>query len=144
MRFWDSSAIVPLLLDEERSQSVRAEYRRDPEMVAWWGTSIECVSAIARRERDGLIDGGTTAVAIERLDLLGAAWLEMQASTPIRRTAIRLIRVHPLRAGDAFQLAAALTAGEGDPSSLAFVTLDDRLAQAAAREGFPVADMPRS
>ena len=120
MRFWDSSAIVPLLLDEERSRSVSAEYRRDPEMVAWWGTSIE------------------------RLDLLAAAWLEMQPSGPIRRTAIRLIRVHPLRAGDALQLAAALTAGEGDPSSLPFVTLDDRLAQAAAREGFPIADIASS
>jgi uncharacterized protein len=52
--------------------------------------------------------------------------------------------VHPLGAGDALQLAAAITASEGDPSSLAFVTLDDRLAQAAAREGFPIADMPRS
>ena len=144
MRFWDSSAIVPLLLDEERSRSVSAEYRRDPEMVAWWGTSIECVSAIARRERDGLNDGRTTSAAIERLDLLAAAWLEMQPSAPIRRTAIRLIRVHPLRAGDALQLAAALTAGEGDPSSLPFVTLDDRLAQAAAREGFPIADIASS
>lgn len=144
MRFWDSSAIVPLLLDEERSQSVSVEYRRDPEMVAWWGTLIECSSAIARRERDGLNDGRTTTAAIERLDVLAAAWLEMQPSAPIRRTAIRLIRVHPLRAGDALQLAAALTAGEGDPSSLAFVTLDDRLAQAAAKEGFPVTDIPPS
>jgi predicted nucleic acid-binding protein len=144
MRFWDSSAVVPLLLDEELSRSVSAEYRRDPEMVAWWGTSIECASAIARRERDGINDGRTTSAAIERLDVLAAAWLEMQPSAPIRRTAIRLIRVHPLRAGDALQLAAALTAGEGDPSSLTFVTLDDRLAQAAAREGFPIADIPRS
>jgi predicted nucleic acid-binding protein len=136
--------MIPLLLDEERSQSVSAEYRRDPEIVAWWGSSIECASAIARRERDGLIDGRATAGAIERLDVLGAAWLEMQPSAPIRRTAIRLLRVHPLRAGDALQLAAALTAGEGDASSLVFVTLDDRLALAAAREGFPIADIPRS
>jgi predicted nucleic acid-binding protein len=141
MRFWDSSAIVPLLLEEKLSPSVGAEYRRDPEMVAWWGTSIECASAIVRRERDGLNDGRTTAAAIERLDVLAAAWLEMQPSAPIRRTAIRLIRVHPLRAANALQLAAAMTAGEGDPSSLAFVTLDDRLALAAAREGFPIVDV---
>ncbi|MEO5940968.1 MAG: type II toxin-antitoxin system VapC family toxin [Candidatus Limnocylindrales bacterium] len=144
MKFWDSSAIVPLLLEEERSAAVGAEYRRDPEVVAWWGTSIECASAIARRERDGVIDGATTVAAIERLDALGAAWLEMQPSAPIQRTAIRLLRVHPLRAGDALQLAAALIAAEGDASSLAFVTLDDRLAEAAAREGFRIADMPRA
>lgn len=113
-------------------------------MAAWWGTSIECASAIARREHDGLVDGRTVAAAIGRLDVLGAAWLERQPTAPIRRTAIRLLRVHPIRAGDTLQLAAALTAAEGDASSLAFVTLDDRLAQAAAREGFPVADIPRS
>ena len=144
MRFWDSSAVVPLLLDEERSQSVSAEYRRDPEMVAWWGTSIECASAIARREREGLLGDRATAAAIERLDVLGAAWLEMHPSAPLRRTAMRLLRVHALRAADALQLSAAIAAAEGDASSLGFVTLDERLAQAASREGFLIGDIPRS
>lgn len=138
MRFWDSSAIVPLLVEEQLSPSIGAAYGRDPEIVASWGTSIECASAIARREREGHIDGATTAAAIERLDALGAAWLEIQPSAPLRRLAIRLLRVHPLRAADALQLASAVTAGEGDPSTLTFVTLDDQLARAAEREGFPV------
>jgi predicted nucleic acid-binding protein len=54
--------------------------------------------------------------------------------------ATRLLRVHPLRAADALQLAAAIIAAEDDPRSLPFVTLDDRLALAAEREGFPVVD----
>ena len=143
MRFWDASAVVPLILHEPQSPAVKAEYQRDPEMIVWWATDIECVSAIARRERDGFLGAAAVAAAIERLDFLGAAWQEVQPSPSLRRSAVRLLRVHPLRAADALQLAAAITASEGDPRALAFVTLDDRLAQAAAREGFPIADIPR-
>ncbi len=144
MRFWDASAIVPLLIEESRSGSVENEYRRDPECVVWWGTNIECVSALARRERDGLLERELMTAAVARLDLLGAAWQEVQPSQSLRRAAVRLLRVHALRAADALQLAAAIAASEGDSRSLAVVTLDDRLAQAAAKEGFPVADIPSS
>jgi hypothetical protein len=49
---------------------------------------------------------------------------------------MRLLRVHPLRAADSLQLAAAVVASEGDPGELPFVCLDEKLAQAASREGF--------
>jgi hypothetical protein len=52
----------------------------------------------------------------------------------------RLLRVHPLRAADSLQLAAAVLASEGRPSTLEFVCLDDRLGIAAQREGFRVRD----
>jgi hypothetical protein len=48
----------------------------------------------------------------------------------------RVLRVHALRAADALQLAAALLVSEGNPGSLEVVTLDDRLLDAARREGF--------
>jgi len=143
VRFWDASAVVPLILDETQSSAVKAEYQRDPEMIVWWATDIECASAIARRERDGLLSPANAAAAFERLDFLGAAWQEVQPSPPLRRTAVRLLRVHPLRAADALQLAAALAASDGDARSLTFATLDDRLGQAATREGFTIADLPR-
>jgi predicted nucleic acid-binding protein len=60
------------------------------------------------------------------------------AGGSVRLTADRLLRVHPLRAADAFQLAAAISAIEERPSSLWLVTLDRGLAQAAEREGFKV------
>jgi predicted nucleic acid-binding protein len=40
-----------------------------------------------------------------------------------------------LRAADALQLAAAVLASEGEPSSLEIVTLDERLSEAAQKEG---------
>jgi predicted nucleic acid-binding protein len=56
----------------------------------------------------------------------------------LRNDARRLVRVHDLRAADAFQLAAARIAADGEPAALPFVTLDERLTLAASREGFPV------
>jgi predicted nucleic acid-binding protein len=67
-----------------------------------------------------------------------ASWTEVVASTGVREQAIRLIRVHELRSGDALQLAAAIVAADFQPSSLAFVTFDTRQGEAADKEGFRV------
>jgi len=50
----------------------------------------------------------------------------------------RLLRTHPLRTADALQLAAALVAGKHDPSQVQFFSYDDRLNEAAAREGLKI------
>ena len=138
MRFWDSSAVVALLVDELASPSVRAAHADDIAMATWWGTEVECASALARLEREGRLDATQMADAVERLDELAAGWAEVQPVQRIRRAALRLLRVHPLRAADALQLAAAVAAAEDHPASLPVVTLDDRLGDAAGREGFRV------
>ncbi len=138
MRFWDSSAIVPLLVAESFSTEVMAEYESDPEAIVWWATEVECVSALARLEREGSLGGPTMVDALERLRGLAGAWREVQPIARVRQTAIRLLRVHGLRGADALQLAAAIAAAEDHPASLPLVTLDGRLAQAAEREGFRV------
>jgi len=116
MRFWDSSAIVPLIVDEPGSPAVLVEYRRDPEQAVWWATDVECVSALARLEREGSLDAAAVHEALERLAWLAGAWLEMQPVERSRRIAARLLRVHPLRAADAFQLSAALILAEDEPA----------------------------
>jgi predicted nucleic acid-binding protein len=138
LRFWDSSALVPLLIGERTTSMITAEFERDPAMIVWWATEIECISALARLERDGHLTGSNLGAAVERLTAAAAAWAEVEPVARVRQTAIRLLRVHPLRAADSMQLAAAIVAAEGDPRSLPFLTLDERLATAAEREGFPV------
>lgn len=136
MKFWDSSAIVPLLVGEATTDAMQAIAADDPLMLVWWATPVECVSAIARLERDGDLTTDGATVALERLDALAEAWHEVQPVEGARIAARRLLRAHALRAADALQLAAAVVAAEGNPGSLEIITLDDRLMDAARREGF--------
>ncbi|MBA2291776.1 MAG: type II toxin-antitoxin system VapC family toxin [Gemmatimonadales bacterium] len=135
MRFWDSSALVPLCLRQPRTEAARALCTEDAEMVVWWGSAIECSSAIARLHRDGLLTAGEERAARNLLDLLRRSWYEVQPGDGVREQALRLLRVHPLRAADALQLAAGLE-WSGTPARGGFVTFDARLQEAAHREGF--------
>lgn len=107
-------------------------------MLVWWGSEVECVSAVSRLERDGELTPPAATLALERLRRLAAGWHEVDPSDAIRETAARFLRVHALRAADALQLAAAFLAAERRPASLEVVTLDERLAAAARKEGFIV------
>jgi hypothetical protein len=138
MRFWDASAIVPLLLDEPESPALRQLLRGDAGLVVWWGTPVECASAIARVARDGTLASQEETTVLDLLRTLERSWHEILPATAVRQAALRLLRVHPLRAADALQLAAALVWAAGDPQGLGLVTRDDRLADAARREGFEV------
>ncbi len=140
MRFWDTSALVPLLAEEPATAAAQRLYARQAAIV-WWATLVECGSAIARFEREGSLTAGQSIEAFRRLDALRSSWLEIEPGDEVRDVARRLLRVHTLRAGDALQLAAAWLASERRPASLPIVTLDERMRTAAAREGFPLVDL---
>jgi predicted nucleic acid-binding protein len=69
---------------------------------------------------------------------LAAEWTEIQPSQEVRKYAERALLLHPLRAADALQLAAALVWTNGHGTGHDFVCLDQRLRDAAHREGFQV------
>ena len=117
---------------------MRLLYRADAGVLVWWGTRVECESGIARLERERKLRPRSAATARGRLARFAATWQEVQPSESLREDALRFLRAHELRAADALQLAAGVAAAEGRPTTLAFVCLDDRLAEAAEREGFPV------
>jgi len=110
-------------------------------MLVWWGSEVECVSALARLKREGGLGPQALAVALKRLGQLATAWHEIDASDSVREAATRFVRVHPLRAADALQLAAAFLAAERRPATLEVITLDERLGAAARKEGFIVIDV---
>lgn len=140
MKFWDASAIVPLLVAEASTQHLLAVARRDPEILVWWGTEVECGSALARLEREGLLEPAPAFEAWSRLAQLADSWAQVEPSDIVRENAIRLLRVHALRAADALQLAAAFVAADRRPRNLEVVTLDDRLAGAMRKEGYFLVD----
>jgi len=138
VRFWDSSAVVPLLVTEPKTRTMAGLLRSDRECWTWWATRTECLSSLHRRVRAGELDAAGFEIARRRLQRLDEASSIVVPSEAIRARADRLLGLHTLRAADAFQLAALLAAAEERPAELPFVTLDGRLADAARREGFSV------
>jgi len=136
MRFWDASALLPLCLNEPRTALLRKATEEDPAIVAWWGTPVECCSAFARLRRDGILTRAGEDQARQVLARLAAAWTEIQPGRDVREGAARALLLHPLRAGDSLQLAAALLWARGRGTPGHFVCLDHRLRDAAHREGF--------
>ncbi len=138
MRFWDSSAVLPLLVPEERSAALTELFRDDPAAAVWWATPVECASALARLERERRVTEAGWQAATERLRAAARGWTEVPPIDRVRDQAARLLRLHSLRAADALQLAAALVLADFEPRTLPLVTLDLRLAAVARREGFEV------
>ncbi len=136
MNFWDTSALVVLSVAEASRESALRVLEADEQIVVWWGAAVEYVTAVSRRERDGSLTTDEVAEQLAHLRALSQVWYEVQPGQRLKALAQRLLRVHPLRAADSLQLAAALVAAEDDPSSIGFVCFDARLNQAASREGF--------
>lgn len=138
MRFWDSSALVPLFVAEPETSRAERWFREDRRVVVWVMTRVELLSALARRRR--LEPDASETLTAKRRNLLEAwqEWSEVTAVEMVRHHAERIVEAHPLRAADALQVAAALVAAGGVPGRLDFVTFDERQAEAADREGFRV------
>lgn len=138
MRFWDSSAIIPLCLRERASEAIKDLMKGDEDVVVWWTTRVECLSALSRRTREGVLSPGDETKARDVLSAIGTAWSEVQPTETVRLRAERLLSIHPLRAADALQLAAALIWAQETPRGLEFVCLDQNLRDAALKEGFSI------
>jgi len=138
VRFWDTSAVVPLCVIEPATGQARQLAEADPALVVWWGTRIECVSALARARREGRIPAESETLARRSLVALRGSWSEVLPSEVVRERAERLLSLHPLRAGDALQLASALVWSREQTGAHGFVSFDERLRAAAQREGFAV------
>ena len=138
MRYWDSSALVALLVAEPATPNRQSLLEDDPQIATWWGSSLECASALHRLDRQYGSGESRLLRSIGLLGKLEASWYEVEPSERLRRRARRLLGVHALRAADALQLAAALVAADEDPTTLDFVSSDIRLSEAARREGFTV------
>lgn len=138
MRFWDSSAIIPLLFNEPTSESLDGFLTADAEITTWWETWAECAVTISRLKRDGALDERSEQETRAALDGLAAGWTEIEPVDDLRLLASLVSKDHPLKTADALQLAAALRWCEGETDGAPFVCLDERLRRAAEDEGFSV------
>jgi hypothetical protein len=138
VKFWDTSAVVPLCVIEPSTGIVKSILTRDPSIVVWWATRTECASALNRQTREGSLRIEDERQARHVLRQLADTWTEVQPSEILRGTAERLLAVHVLRAADAFQLAAALHWCQRQPMNKELVSFDTRLRDVAYKEGFTI------
>jgi predicted nucleic acid-binding protein len=137
MRYWDTSAILPLVIDEPSTGAIKALYQDDADQAVWCLTDVEIGAALWRRIREGLPQKRAERIR-EDWKTLARRWRPVASVESVGSRALRLVQTHPLRAEDALQLGAALIVCGENPEALPFVCLDDRLRGAARREGFPV------
>jgi hypothetical protein len=126
------------MVEQAATERLSLVGKSDKFVVVWWGTLVEVSAAIERRYRGGGVTDQQRDEADARLAMAASRWITVGPSVSIRGEAVRQARVHGLRAGDAFQLAAARMWAKGEPSGHVVVTLDHELRGAAVREGFTV------
>jgi uncharacterized protein len=142
MRFWDSSALAPLIVEEATSAMTLEWLRQDAGVVIWGLTRLELTSAVERRVREGSIAPNLRREALRRVARLADDAHEVVDLVAVRQRAMAMLARYPLRAADAAQLGAALLVADPNPASLTMVVLDRRLADAADREGIVVLTAP--
>jgi predicted nucleic acid-binding protein len=135
--FWDSSALIPLCIQEQTSNKVRALAKQFAPVV-WWATTVEIHSAIARLHRFGKLHDDARQAALNRLSVLSRGWREVLPSDKLRDQAGVLLDTYSLRAADSLQLASAMIWCQQRTARQRFISSDLRLCQTAAQAGFAV------
>lgn len=138
MRFWDSSALMPLFVEEPMTRVTKGWMRADATVAVWTLTPVEVVSALSRLLREKALDPKDFARALSRAERQLRACHTITNIEDAKGAACRILQTHPLRAADALQLAAALLSVKHRPMRRVFHTFDMRLAEAARKEGFTV------
>lgn len=133
--FWDSSALVPLCVAEERSPQAELWFGQF-QIVIWWATPVEMNGALCRVKRDGFISGTEYNKAKTRLSAIESVSLVVLPSPALQLQARSLLERFQLRAADSLQLAAALAWCDTSPKGNVFLSFDQRLRGAAETLGF--------
>jgi hypothetical protein len=75
---------VPLLVAETETPRVQFLFEADPAVIASWATEVECVSDVARLEREAAMSSAAVGQALDRLDALARSWHEIQPVEQVR------------------------------------------------------------
>lgn len=132
--YFDTSAIVPLIVHEPASRTCRDLWNDSARVVTSRVMYAEASAALAQAQRLGRLS--QTAQAMAQLVEITADVDHIEVSTPLVERAGALAHVHALRGYDAIHLASA-TVGLSD--AFVLVTGDLRMAQAARDMGLATA-----
>lgn len=138
MRYWDTSALLPLLLKQRCSENIREIIKEDKAISTSWISKVELSSAICRLEREGHISEIELDSLLRRVDMLIQSCCIVHPSEKLSDRAMRALRSHSIKSLDAIQLASALIVSKDVTNNFEFITLDKQLGNIARKEGFIV------
>lgn len=133
MVYFDASALAKRYVREKGSLRVRRLLAADVPATSRF-SAVEIASALARRAREGAIAADDSERAVSALDDDLSAMLVVELTPAVVTRAQALLQRHPLRAGDAVQLASCLELQRELKEAITLVVFDDRLAGAARKE----------
>jgi len=133
MRYFDASALTKRYVREPGSIKVRRLLSSDAAATSRLSL-VEIASALMRRFREGVLSEAKRESALAMLNADLTAMLVVEVTPAIVTRAQALLRRHPLRAGDAVQLASCLALRDELEASITLVAFDDRLSAAARKE----------
>ncbi|MCA1586923.1 MAG: type II toxin-antitoxin system VapC family toxin [Acidobacteria bacterium] len=133
MRYFDASAPAKRYVREKGSLKIRRLLSSDVPATSRL-SAVEIVSALMRRSREGALTDKERRRALAALEADMAAMLVVELTPEIVTRAQALLTRHPLRAGDAIQLASCLYLQEELEDEPTLVAFDARLVAAARRE----------
>jgi uncharacterized protein len=138
MRYFDASALVKRYVREPGSLKVRRLLSAGVSATSRL-SAVEIASALTRRAREGAFTNAERDRAITALERDLSSLLVVELTPEVVQRAQALLRRSPLRAGDAVQLASGLYLRVELDEPVTFVAYDERLIDAARREGLRIA-----
>ncbi|HUP23399.1 MAG TPA: type II toxin-antitoxin system VapC family toxin [Thermoanaerobaculia bacterium] len=136
--FLDASALVKRYVEEDRSCVVREVFQVGVPVAISRQSIAEVATALCRRCRDGDLLPADRDAVLDALALDESTFHVVELTDDVTRESIQLLRRHPLRAGDAVQLASCVVLARELGTELRFVAFDDSLSRAARSEGLTV------
>lgn len=134
--YFDTSAIIPLVVDEPGSALCERFWNDATEAVSSRLLHVEARAALAQARRLGRLTRAGYARSVESLDAITGEVAIVEVTEALVRTAGQLAEDQGLRGYDAVHLAAALAVADADT---VFLSGDRELLAAAARVGLAVA-----
>lgn len=141
MSFWDTSAIVPLFINEDRSQLARRLWRQFSQRNVWRESSVEVASTIARLAREGVLNEPLRTKTEERFSWIEKEWTIIDPTEKLIGLARMFPSLYGLKSLDSLQLASALIWCKENPKNKDFVCGDGKLLKAAEAAGFTIHDL---
>ena len=137
--YFDTSAIVPLLIEEDGSERAASLWNSSDRIVSVRLFYLETRAALAQAQRLGCITARNLRAVVDELDALLAEMDIVEVDETLAHRAGSLSEVHPLRGHDAVHLAAAERLR--DPS-VVLVAGDTALLETGTSVGIAVARLP--